>query len=54
MLFAIIIAFFIGGFLGFLMACLLCSSRTTETKVYFLERFYRDPLHPTSGKFLAN
>jgi ABC-type nitrate/sulfonate/bicarbonate transport system permease component len=54
MLFAIIIAFVIGGSLGFLMACLLCSSRTTERNVYFPERFYRDPLHPASGKFLAN
>jgi hypothetical protein len=54
MVFAIIIAFFIGGSLGFLMACLLCSGRTTERKVHLPERFYRGPFHPTSGKFLAN
>jgi len=54
MLWAIIVAFFFGGFLGFFLACLVCGSRTTERNVSFPGRFYRYPLHPVSGKFLAN
>jgi hypothetical protein len=54
MLLAIIVAFFIGGSVGFFMACLLCSRRTTEWNDSFPERFYQDPLRPVSGRFLAN
>ncbi len=54
MLWAIIVAFFSGGFLGFFLACLVCSRRTTERNVSFPEPVYRYPLHSESGKFLAN
>jgi hypothetical protein len=54
MVLAIIIAFWVGGSLGFFMACLLCSSRTTERNHPSPQRFYRAPLQRVSGKFLAN
>ncbi len=53
MLWAIIVAFSFGGFLGFILACLVCS-RTMGRNVSFPERFYRYPVHSESGKFLAN
>ena len=54
MLLAVIVAFLFGGFLGFFMACLLCSSKMSGRDGSFPERSYRVPLHPASGKFLAN
>lgn len=53
MILAIIAAFIFGGSLGFFLACLLCSGRTMERNESFPERFYRNPMHPASGRFLA-
>jgi hypothetical protein len=54
MLLAIIIAFILGGSVGFFLACLVCSGRTTHWSDSLPERFYQDPLRPVSGKFLVN
>ncbi len=53
MLLIIIAAFFFGGFIGFFMACLLCSGKTMERNESFPERFYRNPLHSAPGRFSA-
>jgi len=53
MLLIIIAAFFFGGFIGFFMACLLCSGRAMERYESFPGRIYRSPLHMASGRFSA-